>query len=84
MFEIIKNAPPPPVKSVSLIYPFASMEVGDAFDALRDMGKTKTGSDRRQNAICAAARTYRKAHNSTAKFTVRVLDADTVRCRRFE
>ena len=83
MFEIIKNAPPPPVKASSEIYPFVSMEVGDAFDAPRDMGKTRTGGDRRQNSINAATQTYRKAHNSAAKFTVRILDADTVRCRRF-
>ena len=83
MFEIIKNAPPPPVKASSEIYPLASMEVGDAFDAPRDMGKTGNGGDRRQNSISAATQTYRKAHNSVAKFTVRILDADTVRCRRF-
>ena len=83
MFEIIKNAPPPRAKGTSEIYPFASMEVGDAFDAPRDMGKTKNGGDKRQNIIGSCAGTYKKQHNPTAKFTVRILDADTVRCRRF-
>jgi hypothetical protein len=32
-YEIIKGAPPPPAKGRTSAYPFADMEVGDAFDA---------------------------------------------------
>ena len=82
MFEIIKNAPPPTPKLTRGTYNFAAMEVGDAFDAPRDLGKTKTGLDNRQNTVGASARNWAKKNNPSAKFTVRLRDADTVRCHR--
>ena len=82
MFEIIKNAPPPSVKGKRHTYLFANMEVDDAFDAPRDMGKNKDGGDKRQISILACARFYKKTSGSSAKFTTRILDADTVRCHR--
>ncbi len=63
-------------------YPFAGMEVGDSFSAPRDMGQTKNGQDKRQNTIGSCARGYTKRRNPTAKFTVRVVDENTVRCWR--
>ena len=79
MFEIIKNAPPPIGGSK---YPFRLLEVNDAFDAPRDKGKTKSGSDKRQNYISNAAVYWAKRYNPTAKFTVRLHDEHTVRCHR--
>lgn len=63
-------------------YPFAQMEVGDSFDAPRDMGNNASGTDKRQNAIGNSARGYAKRHNPTAKFTARLIDENTVRCWR--
>ena len=85
-FEIIKNAEIPknwgggagaPSK-----YPFARMEVGDGFDAPSDMGKSNKGCCKRQSTISTSARLYIQRHNLTAKFTVRKLDENTVRCVR--
>lgn len=85
-FEIIKSAEiPQNWKSGGgsyAKYPFAQMEVGDGFDAPRDMGKTKFGQCARQNSVGACARGFTKRHNPTAKFTVRMLDKNTVRCVR--
>ena len=83
MFEIIKNAPTPSVKnrpSGFKIYKFELMDVGDAFDAPRDMGRGK--QDRRSASIHSAAIRWAKKHNPSAKFTVRLHDENTVRCWR--
>jgi hypothetical protein len=83
-FAIIKDAGPAPARKgggVS-IYPFAQMEVGDAFDAPRDIGRQKSGNDRRQGIVSACARGYAKKHNPTAKFVTRLIDENTVRCWR--
>ena len=83
MFDIIKNAPPPPSKGEARrVYDFSLLEVKDAFDAPRDMGKTKGGADARRASISCAARQWAKRHNPTAKFTVRLYDEHTVRCHR--
>lgn len=85
MFEIIKNTELPPLKAGKggvAIYPFAAMEVGDGFDAPRDMGEGKTGADRRRNSIGVCANRWAKRHNPTAKFTTRLLNDDFVRCVR--
>jgi len=85
MYDIIKNAeiPNPEHRGQGrvAIYPFAKMEKGDGFDAPRDQGM-HNGCDRRQNNISTSANRYVKHHNPTAKFTVRLLDENTVRCVR--
>lgn len=84
MFEIIKNAELPENgrSLATALYPFAQLEVGDGFDAPRDMGKLKSGSDRRQSSIASCASAWTRRRNSNAKFAVRILDENTVRCVR--
>lgn len=84
MFEIIKNAELPPNRGrySASAYPFAEMGVGDGFDAPRDMGKRQNGTDARQNIISCCARGWAKRHNPNARFTVRLIDENTVRCVR--
>ena len=79
-FEIIKNAEVP--KGRRSAYPFAQMEVGDGFDAPRDLGTGKNGADKRQNTVSSAARTWARKHSPAAQFTVRLLNETTVRCVR--
>ena len=82
---VIKNAPLPSntaQRGPASIYPFSKMDIGDAFDAPRDRGKTAKGSDKRQNAVSCCARAWARSHNTSAKFTVRVIDENTVRCWR--
>lgn len=85
MYDIIKNAEIPVNKrrgsGRTPKYPFAKMKKGDGFDAPRDLGKHK-GGDRRQRNVSCAASCYVKNHNPNAKFTVRLLNKDTVRCVR--
>lgn len=83
-FRIIRNAPPlPPSRpGTAPIYPFADLEPGDAFDAPRDMGADKFGKDRRLSSVQTSARSWAKRHNPDARFSVRCIDQDTVRCRR--
>ena len=57
-YEIIKNAPPP--KNARSKYPFGKMEVGDAFDAPRDMGTGFGGVCKRQSSISNSARQWVK------------------------
>ena len=83
MFEISKERVDIPTKGGPL-YPFADMKVGEHFDAPRDMGTGKNGSDRRQNSIGTSARGYKKRSGSSAKFTIRVIDENTVRCWRIK
>jgi hypothetical protein len=78
-YKIIKNSPPLARRGK---YPFAEMEVGDAFDTPRDMGKNARGSDMRQQSVANTANYWVKHHNPTAKFRTQLFDADTVRCRR--
>lgn len=63
------------------IYPFAQMEVGDSFDAPRDMGR-RQGRDARQAVLLSRAYDYTKKHNPKARFTVRLIDDQTVRVWR--
>lgn len=86
-FEIIKNAEIPVNPrgrsgDRTPIYPFAKMEVGDGFDAPRDMGVTGQNRDTRQSRISSCCRLWAKRNNPSAKFTVRLLDENTVRCVR--
>ena len=69
MFEVIKNAGVPESKRK---YPFPQLEVGDAFDA-------PVASRNRISSCCLS---WAKNNNPTAKFTVRALDENTVRCTR--
>lgn len=64
----------------SAVYPFAHMEVAQAFDAPDDMGKRGHASNR-QNSIVNCARGYAKKHNPTARFATRTHDG-FVRCHR--
>ena len=66
--KIIKNAEMPKPRAN---YPFADMEVGDAFDY--PGGSTK---------VATAAFQWRKRNNPAVKFTVRKIDENTVRCWR--
>jgi hypothetical protein len=63
-------------------YPFDQMNVGASFDAPRDMGKTKTGSDKRQNTLTACASAWAKKNGGTAKFKTAIMDDNTVRVMR--
>lgn len=64
------------------IYPFAELEVGQHFDAPRDMGRTERG-DRRQGTIIDSARGWRKYNGKPDhRFTIRLIDEHTVRCTR--
>lgn len=65
------------------VYHFAEMEVGDSFDAPRDMGAAGNGADKRQRAIGASAASFsRYHHNGERKCSVRLIDENTVRCWR--
>ena len=83
-FKIIKDAGPLPKRMArrEILYPFAEMDIGDAFDAPRDKGKAPSGADRRQGAIAGSANAWARRHNPSAKFTVRRIDEHTVRCWR--
>jgi hypothetical protein len=78
MITIIKNAPPPAPLAK---YPFAGMEVGDAFDCPR-CGESSTGSDLAQIRINASASSWNRRRGGKMKFTVRIIDDKTVRCYR--
>lgn len=84
MFEVVKGVPVPKNtgRGREAIYPFASMSVGDCFFAPRDKGMRSDGKDKRQNIINACSRSYVKKHNPSAKFTVRIVDDETVGCWR--
>ena len=87
MFEVSKEKLPiPGIRSGLSIYPFGQMKVGDHFDAPRDMGAKKGGTDVRQTSISASARSWTKRHNPDAKFTTRLTENDKgeqiVRCWR--
>lgn len=81
-YEIIKGAPVPRKGNKKAVYPFSEMEIGDAFDAPRKGPSVQGSWDKTQNIISSCARGYAKRHNPTAKFTVRILDENTVRCWR--
>ena len=85
-FKIIKNVPPLGRSQRGgggkAMYNFADMEVGNAFDAPRDMGTYMNGQDKRRSIIISGAYRYCKEHNPTAKFTTILLDDKTVRYRR--
>lgn len=84
-FMIVKGIPVPPRKGgtgAPPIYPFAQMEVGDSFDAPRDMGKRACGTCNRQGSVSNSGISYAKRNNPTAKFSVRIIDENTVRCWR--
>ena len=85
MFEIEKGVPVPAGKrggGRKAIYPFDTMSVGDSFAVPRDKGVTKAGGDVRQSTVSSCARLYARKHNPSAKFTVRVVDENTLRCWR--
>lgn len=92
-FKIERGLPIPPSRGGSSgripgkkppRYPFADMEVGDSFDAPRDMGVAPPPSyaDRRQTAIKAHA--YRWCHDFApeTEFTTRLIDGSICRCWR--
>ena len=77
MFEVNHGEPVP--KRRYALYPFAQMEIGDHFDAPRDMGKCGR-ADARQNSLSCSAVYY--ARGTGKKFTVRLVDDNVVRCWR--
>ena len=93
MFEIKKDIPVPPVSERGVMasksrYPFRHMEVGDCFDAPRDMPPRMFGpekkykKDGRQHSIYTAARLFAKYHKNGFEFCTKLLDDNTVRCWR--
>ncbi len=80
-FEIHDNVPLPPLP-INTVYPFGKMSPGQSFDAPRDMGLTETKVDRRVRSLRVAATAYARKHGG--KFTVRVIDAQIVRCWRLK
>ena len=76
------DEPLPPIAKPNAIYPFATMEVGDIFDAPRTMGRYTSRADARQASIIASAHAWAKRNNPTARFATRIIDEATVRCRR--
>lgn len=81
-YDIVKGGKPMPngYKGRPLVYPFDRMEVGDTFDAPRDVGLTTSGSDKRQHMIHTSAKRYGQRNGKT--FMVRIVDEYTVRCKR--
>lgn len=79
MYEIIKNAPPMKPRSK---YPFADMEVWDAFDAPDDRGVDARGNSIRQSIINSCSRVWAAKSSPSAKFTVRKQPGGIIRCQR--
>lgn len=83
MFDVIKNAPEPAAgfgrgpKGRASIYPFASLELGDAFDV--PLGDEP--SQRVRARITSAATYYRKAKAPDARFSIYTL-GDALRVHR--
>lgn len=73
---------PEPCKGRPALYPFASMAVGDTFDAPRNLGKRPGGKCRRQDSVIASAKAWARRNNPEAKFATRLIDDNTVRCKR--
>lgn len=72
-YEIVKDKPLPPRAKRGgrrLKYPFAAMEVGDAFCVPVD------GCAKRQANLITRAAAYTKQHGPHKKFTTRLLDGD--------
>ena len=77
---IEKGIPVPECGTMTTV--FAAMEVGDSF-AVPRAGKRGNGVGCKvQNVVSVAARKYVKKQNPAAKFTVRIVDENTVRCWR--
>ena len=81
---IEKNVPlpKPRMRGGVTVYPFPQMEVGDSFALPRDRGQTLTGSCKTQNILSSCARNYAKKHNPEARFSIRLIDENTVRVWR--
>lgn len=89
MFEIIKGRPLPPTIRPApdgtqfgpgRLYPFPQMEVGDCFEAPRDMGHTSNYRCARRVSVSSACSHYARLHGG--KFIARIIDRDTVCCWR--
>lgn len=63
------------------LYPFAEMDVGDCFDAPRDMGSNGP-RDKRANSINTAARDWSIRNNPMAVFQTCLVNDAFVRCWR--
>jgi len=86
MFIVRSDIPIPskddPRRRKPFVYPFDQMEVGDSFDAPRDRGVYKDGTDARQRAIATCAYQYRTRYKPEARFITRSIDKETIRCWR--
>lgn len=84
-YAIDKNIPiPQRLGATSTLYPFIKMEVGDSFSVARNPAKKLSALQAR---LTAAATGYRKTQakiGKTVKFTVRKVDANTMRVWRIE
>lgn len=63
------------------LYPFADMEIGDCFDAPRDLGM-RGPRDTRQCSIKTAARAWSERHAQHTLFQTSLIDSERVRCWR--
>ncbi len=88
-FVVLKGIPPPtspphtrPGSPRAPMYPFDRMDIGDCFDALRNMGNAYSYSDKRQASITSSARMWALRNNPNAVFVTRLIDGSTVRCWR--
>lgn len=81
---IADPGPVPPIRRGSrpIKYPFAQMAVGQAFDVPRCGKRDSDHGCLTQRNVSSCANQWRKRHNPSAKFTVRVIDEHTVRCWR--
>lgn len=78
MFPIVSSVPLPERRYH--VYPFGKMQVGDSFDVPRDRGYAKDGKDRRAISVKSAACHHSRKYGG--KFTVRLVDENTIRCWR--
>lgn len=83
-FEINSVRLPAPTKrGRPTVYPFATMKVGDSFDAPRDQGIRISGKSQRDvrcAQVTSAAAAYSRRYGG--KFATRIIDLHTVRCWR--
>lgn len=68
--------------SMGCMYPFADMDIGDSFEAPRDMGMNGK-HDCRQNSIASAAHGWALRNSPGAAFRTQMQDL-TVRCWRIK
>ena len=84
MFDVFtpsEQVPQTAVRGRAPTYPFATMKVGEAFDAPDDMGLDVRKASKRQRTIGCAACGFAKRQNFAVKFATRKI-GDVIRCYR--